>query len=277
MKNITLDRATVLQLDPDGTDRALDAAANCDVLRNDAALNLCALADQEIRGAQLALDSAKDLRRTIAFDVADDRHTGADARACRRIRRRLSPRRGLFNNRLLLLHRPFHDFCRICRRVLILLRCLTLEATQHVHLPFSSASTAGKGQGCLLAFERELAQSLFLPTWGDPQVRTPFENRTAQKRAATLRRYGHRIQCQGKHLSGAIVKNGGSTANADHRRQREARCSPVSVAGRPQFTCVVLSSSCVGPNASAVRLFQPSLPAGDRWRESGGRFHAELL
>src|SRR5258707_11907740 len=36
MKNITLDRATVLQLDPDGTDRALDAAANCDVLRNDA-------------------------------------------------------------------------------------------------------------------------------------------------------------------------------------------------------------------------------------------------
>src|SRR6266571_3249751 len=57
MKNITLDRATVLQLDPDGTDRALDAAANCDVLRNDAALNLCALADQEIRGAQLALDS----------------------------------------------------------------------------------------------------------------------------------------------------------------------------------------------------------------------------
>ena len=62
MKNITLDRATVLQLDPDGTDRALDAAANCDVLRNDAALNLCALADQEIRGAQLALDSAEDLR-----------------------------------------------------------------------------------------------------------------------------------------------------------------------------------------------------------------------
>src|SRR6266478_7938908 len=100
------------------------------------------------------------------------------------------------------------------------LRCLTLEATQHVHLPFSSACTAGKGQGCLLAFERELAQSLLLSTWGDPQVRTPFENRTAQKRAATLRRYGHRIQCQGKHLSGAIVKNGGSTANADHRRQR---------------------------------------------------------
>src|SRR5438876_835437 len=162
MKNITLDRATVLQLDPDGTDRALDAAANCDVLRNDAALNLCALADQEIRGAQLALDSAEDLRWTIAFDVADDRHAGADARACSRFRRRLRPRPGLFNDRVLLLHRPFHDFCRICRRV-ILLRCLTLEATQHVHLPFSSACTAGKGQGCLLAFERELAQSLYSP------------------------------------------------------------------------------------------------------------------
>src|SRR5437660_11317032 len=73
---------------------------------------------------------------------------------------------------------------------------------------------------------RERAKAVFLrssASWrrafhsprGEPQVRTPFENRTAQKRAATLRRYGHRIQCQGKHLSGAIVKNGGSTANAD--------------------------------------------------------------
>src|SRR5207244_4895148 len=32
---------TVLQLDADGTDGALDAAADCDVLRNDAALDLC--------------------------------------------------------------------------------------------------------------------------------------------------------------------------------------------------------------------------------------------
>jgi hypothetical protein len=37
----------------------------------------------------------------------------------------------------------------------------------------------------------------------------------ASRWTRTLRRYGHRIQCQGKHLSGAIVKNGGSTANAD--------------------------------------------------------------
>ena len=50
MKNVTLDRTTVLQLDADGTDCALDAAADCHVLRNKAALDLCAVADQEIRG-----------------------------------------------------------------------------------------------------------------------------------------------------------------------------------------------------------------------------------
>jgi hypothetical protein len=33
MKNVTFDRTTVLQLDADGTDGALDAAADCHVLR----------------------------------------------------------------------------------------------------------------------------------------------------------------------------------------------------------------------------------------------------
>src|SRR5262249_19133817 len=80
MKNVTLDRTTVLQLDAIGTDSALEAAADCHVLRNDAALDLCAAADLEIRGADFAFDSAEDLRRTFAFDVADDRHVGADAR-----------------------------------------------------------------------------------------------------------------------------------------------------------------------------------------------------
>src|SRR2546430_3057981 len=111
MENVTLDHTPVLQLDADGTDRALDAPADRDVLRNDAALDLCAIADEKIRCAQLAFDPAEDLRRTIAFDVADDRHTGADAGACRRrIRRRLPPRRGLFNNRVLRLQRPLHGF-----------------------------------------------------------------------------------------------------------------------------------------------------------------------
>ena len=41
MKNVTLDRATALQLDANGTDSALDAAADCNALRNDVALDLC--------------------------------------------------------------------------------------------------------------------------------------------------------------------------------------------------------------------------------------------
>src|SRR2546430_10532233 len=45
MKNDTLDRTTVLQLDSDGTDSALNAAADCHVLRNDAALDVCAVVD----------------------------------------------------------------------------------------------------------------------------------------------------------------------------------------------------------------------------------------
>ena len=69
MKNVTLDRTPFLQLDAVGTDSALDAAADCHVLRNDVALDLCAIVDLEIRGA---LDSAEDLRWTIAFDLADD-------------------------------------------------------------------------------------------------------------------------------------------------------------------------------------------------------------
>jgi hypothetical protein len=73
MKNVALDRTTFLQLDADRTDGALHAAAYDDVLRNDAVLDLCAIAG----GAQLAFDSAEDLRWTIAFDVADDRHSGS--------------------------------------------------------------------------------------------------------------------------------------------------------------------------------------------------------
>src|SRR5215469_7945118 len=115
MKDVTLDRTTVLQLDADGTNGALDPAADCDVLRNDASLDLCAVADEKIRGAQLPFDSTEDLRWTIAFDVADDRHSGADAATCRRIR----------------------------RRVLILLRYFALE---HIHLPFSAGIHCGKAK-----------------------------------------------------------------------------------------------------------------------------------
>src|SRR6266516_4550282 len=99
MKNISLDRATVLQLDTDGTDRARNVAADCDILRNHAAIDLCAVADQEVGGAQFSFDSAEDLSWTIAFNVADDRHAGADARIRSRFRRRrLRPWRDLFND-----------------------------------------------------------------------------------------------------------------------------------------------------------------------------------
>ena len=88
MKNVALDRATALQSDANGTDSALDAAADCHVLRNDAALDLCAFADLEIGSAHFAFNSAEDLSWTIALDIADDRHVGADARChsgfCRR-------------------------------------------------------------------------------------------------------------------------------------------------------------------------------------------------
>src|SRR6516162_10013355 len=157
MKNVTLDHTTVLQLDVDGTDSALDAAADCDLLRNNTPLDLCTIAEQEIRGAQLAFDSAEDLSCTIAFDVTNDRHARADARARSRFRYRRA-RRGLFNNRMLLQHTP-DDFGRICCRVRIPLGCLAFE--EHVYLRFrwhavqkttksSSVATSASGLGCRL-------------------------------------------------------------------------------------------------------------------------------
>src|SRR5215468_2255138 len=89
-------------------------------------------AEQEIRGAQLAFDSAEDLSCTIAFDVTNDRHAGADARARSRFRHRRA-RRALFNNRMLLQHTP-DDFGRICCRVRFPLGCLAFE--EHVYLRF---------------------------------------------------------------------------------------------------------------------------------------------
>jgi hypothetical protein len=88
MKNVSLDRTTVLQLYTHRTDAALNAAADCDILGNNIAIDRCAIADQEIGSAQLTFNSAEDLSWTIAFDVADDRHVGADARVPSRFPRR---------------------------------------------------------------------------------------------------------------------------------------------------------------------------------------------
>src|SRR4029450_8053259 len=98
MKNVSLDRATVLQLYMHGTDGALNAAADCDILGNHATVDGCAIADQEIGSAQLAFNSAEHLSRTIAVDLTDDRHARPDARVRSRFprRRRFRSWRDLF-------------------------------------------------------------------------------------------------------------------------------------------------------------------------------------
>src|SRR5512133_699313 len=139
MENVTVDRTTALQFDADGTDGALYAAADGDVLRNDAALDLCAIADYKIRSAQLAFDPAEDLRWTTAFYIADDRHSGPYARTRRRVVRRLPSRRGLFKDRMLLLHPLCRHFGHICLEVLLFLRCFALE---HLNLPRTKSRVA---------------------------------------------------------------------------------------------------------------------------------------
>jgi len=100
MKNVTLDRATVLQLYTHGSDSALNAAADCDILGNHAAIYRCAITDQEIGCAHLAFNSAEDLSWTITFDLTDDRHVSPDARVASRFfrRRRFGSLRDLFND-----------------------------------------------------------------------------------------------------------------------------------------------------------------------------------
>jgi hypothetical protein len=138
MKNVSLDRATVLQLYTHGTDGALNAAADCDILGNHTAIDRCAFGDQEVGSPQLACNSAEDLSWTIAFDLTNDRHVGADAGVRSRFwRRRLRPWRSMLNGCAGLLRCPSHEFVRICRRVPVLLGCLALEAVQHDSRPCS--------------------------------------------------------------------------------------------------------------------------------------------
>src|SRR4029453_16171049 len=123
MKNVSLDRATVLQLYTHGTDGALYAAADGDILGNHAAIDGCALADQEIGSAQLAFNSAEHLCWTIAIDLTDDRHAGPDARVRSRFpcHRRFRSWRDLFDGRVCWLLCPSDEFIRIRRRVPVLL------------------------------------------------------------------------------------------------------------------------------------------------------------
>ena len=79
MKNVSLDCTTVLQLYTHGSDGALNAAADCDILGNHAAINRRSLADQEIGSAQFAFNLAEDLSWAIAFDLTGNGHAGAYA------------------------------------------------------------------------------------------------------------------------------------------------------------------------------------------------------
>src|SRR5215472_6675189 len=60
MKNVSLDCTTVLQLYTHGSDGAFNAAADYDSLGNHAAIDRCAIADQEIGSAHLAVGSGPD-------------------------------------------------------------------------------------------------------------------------------------------------------------------------------------------------------------------------
>src|SRR5215467_353709 len=97
MKNITIDSTAVAEPDAHGMYGALNVAADCDVLGHDVALDLGASTYKKIRCAQLAFDSAEDLRWTIAFEVADNRHARANARAHSRLHCWLRLPRALFN------------------------------------------------------------------------------------------------------------------------------------------------------------------------------------
>src|ERR1700745_2279840 len=136
MQNVSLDRTTILQLDTHRTDAPLNVAADCDILGDHAAVDRFACADQNIGGMQLAFNSTENLSWTIALDIADDRHAGPDTRHWPRFRgRQLGLRRYLIRNCARRLYRSPYEFVCICRRVLIRLNCLALEAIQHVNLP----------------------------------------------------------------------------------------------------------------------------------------------
>src|SRR5262249_40002665 len=129
MKNIALNGTAILKFNTAGADGALDAATDCDVLRNHGSFNLRAIADHKIRSAYLAFDAAEDLRWTIGFYFTNDRHAGADARGRARFRP-FRPQRDCFSDRTLRLQ----EFEVICDRAPILLGCLVLEIVQHAHL-----------------------------------------------------------------------------------------------------------------------------------------------
>src|SRR5215470_6696048 len=104
MENIAVDHRVALQADAGGMDCSRQAAVDRHALRNDVAIELCAMADQNICGAQLALDATEDMQCALAVNFSDNRHAwaeGGDCFPCRWCCRRLCNARVLW-----LRHRP---------------------------------------------------------------------------------------------------------------------------------------------------------------------------
>src|SRR5262249_58537753 len=126
--------------------------ADRDVLGDHGAFDLGAIADQKVGGVHLAFDPAEHLRRTVAFDVADDRHAAADARDRAGLRVRLRPCRSPFNDGSL--RRYYRRDDRRCVRRLVF-EWLAVESLTLEHgypLPFNaltppSAHLAGRPPG----------------------------------------------------------------------------------------------------------------------------------
>src|SRR5215470_10815328 len=79
MENITVDHSITLQADAGGMDTSLEAAVDRHALRNDVAVELRTMADQNICGAELALDTTVDVQCTLAVNFSDDRHAWAES------------------------------------------------------------------------------------------------------------------------------------------------------------------------------------------------------
>src|SRR6266496_2129445 len=111
-----------------------------------------------------------------------------------------------------------------------------------------------KGQSCLLAIARELTQSLYSPRGEDPQVRTTFENRTAQNRPAptmeqTIASHSMHGAVSGIRLPNDLRIGTGSCVHTFFVKKDWDNCGAV---GR-EFLIKVYCSICVTGRSGACR------------------------
>ena len=76
MKNIALYDGATNQLDAMSMDSSLHTSADGQFFRDDVALNLCAVVDQNDRGVEFALDASGNSHSSLATNFADDRDGG---------------------------------------------------------------------------------------------------------------------------------------------------------------------------------------------------------